>query len=436
MIRAALLLLATFFLAAPAPEPATLIRGARVFDGSGAPVTMQDVLVRGDRIAEIAPTVRPDPNMQVIDANGMTLLPGLHDLHIHTRSQVFADADTLQRGYAPYIASGVTSINEYSVSRDMLPGIRAIVASGVDTPHLQLALRMGVPHGHGTESSFTNSITAQVTTPDEARAAMAQILSQRPDVIKVFTDGWRYGRDKDRPNMDLPTLAAIVALAKPAGIPVVTHTVTADGARIAARASVNAVVHGIGDTLVDRALTQLMVRSGTAYVPTLVVYEPQQHRAFLPQERALIRPRDMTREARRDADPVAAIPPYESRRWTIMQENVRRMKAAGVRVGVGTDAGIGGIYHGWATLREIRWLTRLGFTPAEALTAATTESARIIGKDRIQGRVAPGYQADLLLVAGEPDLRIEDLYNVRHVLVSGREMKMEQVYAAIAADSP
>jgi imidazolonepropionase-like amidohydrolase len=217
---------------------------------------------------------------------------------------------------------------------------------------------------------------------------------------------------------------------------VVTHTVTANGARIAAQAGVNAVVHGIGDTLVDQALGQLMVRRETAYVPTLVVYEPQQDRAFLPQERALMRPRDQMREDKRDAGPVAPIPLYESRRWTIMQENVRRLKAAGVRIGVGTDAGIGGVYHGWATLREIRWLTKLGLSPAEALAAATGESARIIGKERIQGRIAPGYVADLLLVGGQPDQRIDDLYDLRHVFVAGREMSLSAARQATAADTP
>ena len=54
-----------------------------------------------------------------------------------------------------------------------------------------------------------------------------------------------------------------------------------------------------------------------------------------------------------------------------MQDNVRRLKAAGVRIGVGTDAGIEGVYHGPGTLREIWWLTKLGFTPAEALGLLT-----------------------------------------------------------------
>ena len=423
MIRAALLLFAALFLAAPAPEQAaTLIRGAHVFDGSGSAAHVRDVLIRGERIAAIGRHIRTPRDARVIDAKGMTLLPGLHDLHIHTRSQAFATPQTLTEGYAPYLRTGVTSINEYSVGPDMLAGIRAMVAGGAQTPHLQLALRMGVPHGHGTESGFTNSITAQVTTPAEAHRAMAALLPHRPDVIKVFTDGWRYGRDADRPNMDLPTLAAIVADARRVGIPVVTHTVTLENARMAALADVDAVVHGIGDALVDRELIRLMQSRDMGYVPTLVVYEPQQDRDFLPQEWRILNASARDREEKRKSAAPLPIPAYKSRRWDIMRENVRRLKAAGVRIGVGTDAGIGGVYHGFATLREIRWLVRLGFTPAEALKAATSESARIIGKERLQGSIARGRRADLVLIGGRPDQRIEDIYDVRRVFVGGREL--------------
>ncbi|MED7637871.1 UNVERIFIED_CONTAM: amidohydrolase, partial [Bifidobacterium animalis] len=144
----------------------------------------------------------------------------------------------------------MTGINEFSVSGEMMAGIRALRA---DTPRLTLAVRLGVPHGHGTESQFTNAITIQVTNPAEAHAAMAAALVNQPDMVKVFADGGRYGDPErpDRPSIDEPTLAAIVEDAHRAGIKVMTHTVTLDGAKIAARAGVDSVAHGVGDTLVD-----------------------------------------------------------------------------------------------------------------------------------------------------------------------------------------
>jgi hypothetical protein len=119
-----------------------------------------------------------------------------------------------------------------------------------------------------------------------------------------------------------------------------------------------------------------------------------------------------------------------------MRENVRRLKAAGIRVGIGTDAGIGGVYHGSSTLREIRWLTQLGFTPAEALAAATSVSAGILRQGHDRGRIAPGQRADLVLTGGRPDERIDDLHDVRRVFVSGREMPLRRLAGSLADDRP
>ncbi|MES2445191.1 MAG: amidohydrolase family protein [Pseudomonadota bacterium] len=426
-----LLALLAALLPLPAAAQAVLIQGARVFDGSGHRAQVRDVLVRGERIVQVRRHVKPPADARVVDARGLTLLPGLHDLHIHTRQQAFQDAFRFAEAYSPYLARGVTSVNEYSVSGPMLQGIRAFPGPA---PHIALAIRLGVPDGHGTESRFTNSITSQVTTPGEAHAAMTAALVYRPDVIKVFADGWRYGDPgrPDRPSMDLATLAAIVADAHRAGIPVVTHTVTLAGARIAARAGVDAVVHGIGDAPVDAELIRLMKRHRMAYVPTMVVYEPQENRSFLPEEWPLLSDEDQADERARMAKPPEPIAPYDSKRWAILQENLRRLHAAHVRIGVGTDTGIGGVGPGWSTIREIRWLVTLGFKPREALAAATSVSAGIMGQGKSHGRIRKGQRADLVLTGGRPDERIEDLYDVRHVFVSGREVDLPVRRAAIA----
>jgi imidazolonepropionase-like amidohydrolase len=423
--------------AAPRDEAATLIRGARVFDGTGAPSKVQDVLVKGDRIVAVGAGLKKPRGAKVIDARGLTLIPGLHDLHTHLRSPAVDLPDDLGKSYAGELVNGVTTVNDYSVSGEMLSPIREMTGSGAVTgPHLQLAIRMGVPGGHGTEYGWGNFFTLQVNTPRAAHEAMARALPYQPDLIKVFADGWRYGRAPDSNSMNLATLSVIVEDAHKAGIPVVTHTVTLGGAKIAAGAGVDAVVHGVGDALVDDELIALMKANHTAYVPTLVVYEPQQDRTFVPGEWKGLRPVERALEEPRMASPVKPIPEYESRRWAIMLDNVRLLKAAGVRIGVGTDSGIEGVYHGSATLREIRWLTQLGFTPAEAIVAATSTSAGILGEDKDHGTIAPGMRADLVLTAGRPDERIEDLYEVRRVFVGGREVALAPLRAALESSEP
>lgn len=432
-MKIASILLALLTLGA-APEPTILIRGAHIFDGTGAPARPGNVLIRGDRIVAVGPKLRARRGTRVIDGRGMTLIPGLHDLHTHLRSPGFSAPDDLGKAYASHLAYGVTNVTDFSVTGEMLEPIREMTRpGGIEAPNLRLAIRMGVPGGHGTEYGWGDFFTMQATTPRAAEVAMARALPYRPDVIKVFADGWRYGRSPDLNSMSLPTLQAIVKRAHADNIPVLTHTVTLEGAKLAAAAGVDALGHGIGDVLVDDELIRLMKANGTAYVPTMVVYEPQEDRGFAPAEWLRLRPQERAREEARIEAPAEVTPELEARRWEILKENLRRLKAAGVRVGIGTDAGIGGVYQGTSAVREVRLFAGLGFTPAEALAAATSVSAGIL-RSADHGRIAPGQRADLVLVGGRPDERIEDLYDVRRVFVAGRDVPLAPLGRLLQTD--
>ena len=430
LIRLLLALLPLLLIAADRPAgrvEAVLIRGARVFDGTGAAAVPGDVLVVGDRIAAVGRRLKRPRGARLIDARGLTLLPGLHDLHTHLRASGYGSPDDLGKAWASHLVNGITSANDFSLSGEMLGPIRAIAANGsIPTPRLNLAIRLGVPGGHGTEYGWGSFFTLTATTPRAAHVAMKTALSYKPDVIKVFADGWRYGRSPDLASMNVPTLAVIVADAHAAGLPVITHTVTLAGAKVAAAAGVDALGHGIGDAPVDAELIALMKANHVAYVPTLVVYEPQQDRTFAPLEWRHLAAPERAAEAARMARPIEAIPELESKRWAIMQANVRALHAAGIRIGVGTDAGIGGVYHGSSAVRETRLLAALGLTPAQALMAATGGAADIL-RQRDHGRIAVGQRADLLLVGGQPDVTIGDLHDVRRVFAAGSEMPLDEL---------
>ncbi|CAN5441334.1 hypothetical protein BH09PSE4_BH09PSE4_07980 [soil metagenome] len=421
-----------------AREGATLIRGARIFDGTGAPATIGDVLIRGDRIVAVGRHVRAPHGAKIIDARGLTLIPGLHDLHTHLRSPAYDSPDDLGKSYAGYLTNGVTTVDDFSVSGEMLAPIREMTATGgpIVAPNLEMAIRLGVPGGHGTEYGWGAFFTLQAATPRAAHVAMATALPYKPNLIKVFADGWRYGRDSDLNSMNEPTLAAIVEDAHKAGLPVITHTVTLEGDKIAAAAGVDSVGHGVGDALVDDELIALMKKNHTAYIPTLVVYEPQQDRTFEPGEWKSFSPPERAVEERRMARPIEPILPYDAKRWAIMQENIRRLKAAGIPIGIGTDSGIEGVYHGPAALREIWWMTKLGFTPAEAIVAATRTSAAVLGQAADHGTIARGMRADLVLTGGRPDQDITDLWDVRRVFVAGREAPLAALRALKDGDAP
>ncbi|MGX7953415.1 amidohydrolase family protein [Tsuneonella sp. HG249] len=399
-----------------------LIEGARVFDGTGAPARVADVLVEDERIVAVAADVPAPAGAQRVDGRGKTLIPGLHDLHTHIRSPAYEGPEDMAKAWAGYLLAGVTTIDDFSVSGEMIAPIRELVGQhGFWAPNLNHAVRFGVNGGHGTEAGWGPFMTLETDTPRAAHQATPLALSYDPDLIKVFTDGWRYGRDPDLMSMNRETLSAIVADAHKAGKPVVTHTVTVAGAKVAAAAGVDALAHGIGDAVVDGDLIDLMRRSGTAYIATMAVYEPKEARVLARGEAALLNPGERAREAAMQVAGREETAPYNARRWAVLRENIRRLKKAKIPIGVGTDAGIGGTYHGSSAVRETIWLTRVGFKPAEALVAATQTSAAIIGQDDTHGTIRPGMRADLVLVDGQPDKRIDDLWNAKRVWVAGRE---------------
>ncbi|WP_347302726.1 amidohydrolase family protein [Croceibacterium sp. TMG7-5b_MA50] len=431
-------LLAALLLLMPVPALAqtVLIRDARVFDGTGTPAYPADVLVQDGRIAAVGPDLDRPRGAVLVRARGMTLIPGLHDLHTHLRASGHGGPEDMGKAWLAHLLNGVTTVNDYSVSGEMIGPIRALTArSGANgqmwAPHLNLAVRTGVPGGHGTEYGWGDAFTLKAATARAAHRAMERALPYKPDVIKAFTDGWRYGRGNDLNDMNVETLAAMVADAHAAGVPVVTHTVTYGGAMDVARAGADAVVHGVADVPVDDALIDAFRQHGTAYVATLAVYEPQAVRRFDPAEWAGLPPAARAREerARRAAQPAAGvISAANAHRWQVLGANMAAIRAAGIPAGIGTDAGIGGVYHGQSAVREVALLVeRGGYSAGEALVAATATSAAIMGQADGHGTIAPGMRADLVLVDGRPDQDIADLWHTKRVWLSGREVPLTRL---------
>src|SRR5579875_349682 len=210
------------------------ITGARVIDGTGVPARVETVIVRGNRILAVGPEVPVPSNAQIIRADGETLLPGLFDLHTHLNSSATGAPEDFGKSLKEYLLCGVTTVNDYSVYGEMIAPLRKLQETGVLLgPKVNFAIRLGTPQGHGTEFGWGDYFTQEVSTPAEAHAAMTRILPYEPDVIKVFTDGWRYDRIANLTSMNVQTLSAIVEDAHRAGLKVFTHTVTLEGAKIA-----------------------------------------------------------------------------------------------------------------------------------------------------------------------------------------------------------
>jgi imidazolonepropionase-like amidohydrolase len=432
----ALFLLTTALLAQPAP---IVIRGARVFDGTGAPPYPATVVVVGTRIAAVGrETAPPPPGAHIIDATGQTLLPGLFDLHTHlTASAATGISGDWGKNLKAYLACGVTTVNDYATYSEMFWPMRQLLATGtLMGPRINMAVRMSTTGGHGTEGGWGDFMTLVANTPEQARAQTKRALAAKPDVIKVFTDGWRYGAAPNLTSMNYETLAAIVEEAHAAGIKIFTHTVTLAGAKIAARAGVDVLVHGIGDADADQELIEIMKAKGTFYVPTLAVYEFKSG-AERPARLAELLDPDVRATLRPPSPGTPAEPPADRRdRWQHLTANARKLFEAGIPVAVGTDAGMPGTFHGAATLREFELLTKSGLTPIQALTAGTSVSAKALGVLAERGTIAPGKLADLVLVDGRPDEQITDLQKTRRVFLGGLEMTADDLEKAIQTPDP
>jgi imidazolonepropionase-like amidohydrolase len=418
------------------------IVGAKVIDGDGSEPKTNIVIIRGDRIETVAPNAEPPAGARVIKAEGYTLTPGLFDLHTHlpyaTSGGISGD---WPKNLKAYLYCGVTSVVDFGTYPETFEPMRRLIETkAVESPRISLAARITTPGGHGAEGGRGDFFTLEVATPREARAAVRRVLPYRPDVIKAFTDGWRYGSAPDMTSMNQETLTALVDEAHKHNLPVLTHTVTLEKAKIAARGGVDVIAHGIGDAVIDDELAGLMKEKKVTYAPTLVVYEtrdrailtPLLSRVLEPSVLSMIQP-PLTPPASHRTKSERSEPPPRERRWQMLQQNTAALRKAGATFGVGTDAGVTGAHHGWATLRELQLLVAGGLSPIEAITAATGAAARAIKVDHDRGTIAPGKLADLLLIEGEPHQNIGDIERIRYVFIGGREVDRERLAKEIAS---
>jgi imidazolonepropionase-like amidohydrolase len=431
-----LILFATLPLAAQTP---IVIRGARVVDGTGKPAKMATVLIRGNRIEAVGDNIATPPGARVIEAAGLTLIPGLFDLHTHLRasgalSPLVADWG---KNLKTYLASGVTSVNEYSSYGEMFEPMRRLMRTGVVVgPRVNLAIRISPPGGHGAESGYGSMFTLEARTPEKAHEIMVDALSYKPELIKIFTDGWRYGASPSLPSMNEETIAAITQDAHKAGVKVMTHTLTLENAKITVRAGVDSLVHGIQDHNVDDEFIQLIKSKGTGYTATLAVFEPRDRTEMYTGLSRVLEPAiaQMFRSPQASS-PMAPNGPRQER-WNRLKNNDAKLFENQVLLGNGTDAGMGGTFHGWATLREIQLKTEAGLTPLQAITVATRNSARILGLEKSLGTIEAGKLADLVLIDGKPDEHIEDIYKTARVFEDGKEYDVKELEREIKSPEP
>jgi imidazolonepropionase-like amidohydrolase len=424
--------------------PVALV-GATVVDGNGgAPVADAVVVLRGDRIEAVGPraAVRIPKGARTVDVAGKWITPGLIDAHVHffqsgglytrpdgldLRSAVPYAEDLarskarLDETFARYLASGVTTVVDAGGPKWNFD-VRARAASSRLAPRVAVAgpLIATEPTEPQKKLDLGDPPIISAATPQEAAALARGLLAFKPDLIKIWGIG--SGPEGDRRTREIT--AAVVAVAKPAGIRVAVHATELEQARAAVAGGAEVLVHSVDDAPVDAAFVAALKANKVVYVTTAVVMEGYRDAfAGRPElsaiERRLGAPDVIATLSETPADIVARVGGRIPDATPQIQANARRLVAEGVRVAAGTDAGNPGTLHGPAIHRELDLLSRGGLTPSQALTAATRDAAYAYAARPDIGLVTPGYRADLLVLDADPTKSVEALGRIAQVWSRG-----------------
>jgi imidazolonepropionase-like amidohydrolase len=397
----------------------TVLSGGRVFDGTGSAIADADVVISDGKIIDVGIGLDGDEH---VDVRGLTVLPGFFDCHVHVMASGIDLVRRLQRPFsyqffqaarnlAATLDCGITTVRDAG-GADL--GVQRALEDGlIDGPRMQISISaLSQTGGHGDgwlPSGVTTFLMSPhpgrpaglVDGPEEMRKRTREIIRAGANVIKVHTSGGVLSpRDSPKHAQFRPDeLAALMAEATAAGLPVMAHAQATDGIKNALRAGVRSIEHGI---YLDDEAIDLMLRTGAWLVPTLVA----PHAVLTAASAGSQLPDGVAAKAE---DVIAA-----------HASAFERAAAAGVKIAMGTDSGVGP--HG-GNLDELPLMAAGGMTPAQVLTATTSSAAELMGISDETGTIMPGKRADLVVLAGDPFDLPKLKANIRAVYATGRRVR-------------
>jgi imidazolonepropionase-like amidohydrolase len=382
----------------------TALRAAALFDGTSS-VLVRDplIVIDGDTITAVYSGVLAPENADVTDLGGVTLLPGLVDAHVHLAFDASPDpvgqlaarsddetVEAMTKAGQTALRGGVTTVRDLgdraylSLGLRGRPGLPTIVAAGPPVT---------TPGGH---CHYLGGVAEP--TVAGVRAAVREHAERGVDVIKIMASGGTLtpGTHQYLAQFTPEVLKAAVDEAHRHGLQVTAHAHAVAAIANAMAAGADGMEHVSFWTAdgVDAPAELIRLIADRRTVVGLTV-------GMLPPPPGLAPPREL----------LARLPG--------IMANTRRMHEAGALMVAGSDAGIAPVKPHDAVRYAPPMLGDVGFSPAEALRAVTSEPAQAIGLGHRKGRIAPGFDADILAVDGDPLADPAALHRIRAVYARG-----------------
>jgi imidazolonepropionase-like amidohydrolase len=376
--------------------------GARIIDGSGRPPIERGTLfIRNGRIEAVGKKVKLPAGVARMDATGKTIIPGLINAHGHVNSAE-------QLGY--YLRDGITTVLSLGGDKEFALRQQCALAPPGTVPHLYVA-------GPIQDSTAIPGAVA-VTTPEQARRSVDELILNKPDIVKLRVDDFLGARSKMSPEV----YQAVIDEAHKNGYRTAAHVVLLDDAKGVLRAGVNYIAHSVRDREVDDEFIRLMKEHHAFYSPTLTrevaVFTYSETPAFFSDPFFLKEadPGEMAKMS--DPKHQESVRNDRAAQWykdhlPIAMHNLKALSDAGIVIAMGTDSGGGpGRFQGYFEHLELEYETKAGLTPMQALVSATSGAAQAVNISQQAGTLERGKWADFLILNANP---LDDIRNTRAI---------------------